>query len=191
MYWSTPSQISARNWSGVRSRCKVDTPQALTLRSCSSNSSIEVPHRGTFVFTSSWPLRGNRGRLLFESLGNHAMESNRSRLTSFIRSENADISNRGQFPERLGLSVGPNPYSAPEALNPFGDKLVAKARILQFSGGKRLDVTNLIWRRASIRSFSLFAQPQAALPTSIKCGCVLIHWGAFSLAAPEAATVTL
>ena len=35
---------------------------------------------------------------------------------------------------------------------------------LGYSAGREatIDVTNLIWRRASIRSFSLFAQPQAA-----------------------------
>jgi NADPH:quinone reductase len=35
---------------------------------------------------------------------------------------------------------------------------------LGYSGGRKatIDVTNLIWRRASIQSFNLFAQPQAA-----------------------------
>jgi NADPH2:quinone reductase len=35
---------------------------------------------------------------------------------------------------------------------------------LGYSAGRKatIDVTNLIWRRASIKSFSLFAQPQAA-----------------------------
>ena len=35
---------------------------------------------------------------------------------------------------------------------------------LGYSGGRKatIDVTNLIWRRASIQSFNLFAQPPAA-----------------------------
>jgi NADPH:quinone reductase len=35
---------------------------------------------------------------------------------------------------------------------------------LGYSGGRKatIDVTNLIWRRSSIKSFNLFAQPQAA-----------------------------
>ena len=67
-----------------------------------------------------------------------------------------------------------NGYGADIVIDAIGGKILSEAlsalalggslTTLGYSAGREatIDVTNLIWRRASIRSFSLFAQPQAA-----------------------------
>jgi NADPH2:quinone reductase len=67
-----------------------------------------------------------------------------------------------------------NGYGADIVIDAIGGKVLSQAlsvlalggslTTLGYSAGREatIDVTNLIWRRASIRSFSLFAQPQAA-----------------------------
>ena len=51
---------------------------------------------------------------------------------------------------------------------------------LGYAAGRKatIDVTNLIWRRASIKSFSLFAQPQAAWADAWKAIVPLLQSGA-------------
>jgi len=51
---------------------------------------------------------------------------------------------------------------------------------LGYSGGRKttIDVTNLIWKRASIKSFSLFAQPPAAWADAWKAIVSLLQSGA-------------
>jgi NADPH2:quinone reductase len=51
---------------------------------------------------------------------------------------------------------------------------------LGYSGGRKatIDVTNLIWRRASIQSFSLFAQPHAAVTDAWNVIVPLLQSGA-------------
>jgi NADPH2:quinone reductase len=65
-------------------------------------------------------------------------------------------------------------YGADIVIDAIGGKILSEAlgvlalggslTTLGYSAGREatIDVTNLIWRRASIQSFSLFAQPQAA-----------------------------
>lgn len=65
-------------------------------------------------------------------------------------------------------------YGADVVIDAIGGKILGEAlgvlalggslTTLGYSAGREatIDVTNLIWQRASIRSFSLFAQPQAA-----------------------------
>jgi NADPH2:quinone reductase len=67
-----------------------------------------------------------------------------------------------------------NGYGADIVIDSIGGKVLSQAlsvlalggsiTTLGYSAGREatIDVTNLIWRRASIRSFSLFAQPQTA-----------------------------
>jgi NADPH2:quinone reductase len=67
-----------------------------------------------------------------------------------------------------------NDYGTDIVIDAIGGKVLSQAlsvlalggslTTLGYSAGREatIDVTNLIWRRASIRSFSLFAQPQAA-----------------------------
>ena len=67
-----------------------------------------------------------------------------------------------------------NGYGADIVIDAIGGKVLSQAlsvlalggslTTLGYSAGREatIDVTNLIWRRASIRSLSLFAQPQAA-----------------------------
>ena len=51
---------------------------------------------------------------------------------------------------------------------------------LGYSGGRKatIDVTNLIWRRANIQSFNMFAQPQAAVTDAWKVIVSLLKSGA-------------
>src|SRR5580658_1388921 len=51
---------------------------------------------------------------------------------------------------------------------------------LGYSGGRKatIDVTNLIWQRASIQSFNMFAQPQAAFTDAWKVIVSLLQSGA-------------
>ncbi|HEY2473154.1 MAG TPA: zinc-binding alcohol dehydrogenase family protein [Terracidiphilus sp.] len=68
-----------------------------------------------------------------------------------------------------------NGYGADIVIDAIGGKVLSQAlsvlalggslTTLGYSAGREatIDLTNLIWRRASIRSFSLFAQPQATI----------------------------
>ena len=51
---------------------------------------------------------------------------------------------------------------------------------LGYSAGRKttIDVTDLIWKRASMKSFSLFAQPAEAWGTAWSVICCLLHSGA-------------
>ena len=51
---------------------------------------------------------------------------------------------------------------------------------LGYSGGRKatIDLTNLIWKRASIKSFILFAQPQAVLANAWNAIVSLLQSGA-------------
>lgn len=83
-----------------------------------------------------------------------------------------------------------NGYGADIVIDAIGGKVLSEALGVLALGGSlttlgyaasreaTIDVTNLIWRRASIQSFSLFAQPQAAFTDAWNSIASLLRSGA-------------
>ena len=81
-------------------------------------------------------------------------------------------------------------YGADIVINAIGGEILSQAlgtlaiggslTTLGYSAGRKttIDVTDLIWKRASMKSFSLFAQPAEAWGTAWSVICSLLHSGA-------------
>ena len=120
---------------------------------------------------------GNAATQLARALGaKHAISS----TTSRAKAERAKALGFNEVidtsMEKLGDGVRriTGDYGADIVIDGIGGEVLSEAlgalavdgslTTLGYSGGRKasIDVTNLIWRRASIQSFNLFAQPQAA-----------------------------
>ena len=167
---ATPSGVRSHSWlSGGIPVAYLTAQMALTLAGFRAGKTVLAPAIGGSV--------GNAVTQLARALGaKHAMSS----TTNHSKAQQAKALGFNEVIdtsfEKLGDGVRriTGGYGADIVIDGVGGEVLSEAlttlapggslTTLGYSAGRKttIDVTNLIWQRASVKSFLLFAQPQAA-----------------------------
>ena len=142
---------------------------ALTRAGFQAGKTVLAPAIGGSVGNSATQLaRALGAKHAISSTTNHA-KAERAKALGFNEVIDTSLEKLGDGVRRITGG-----YGADIVIDGIGGEVLSEAlgalaadgslTTLGYSGGRRatIDVTNLIWRRASILSFNLFAQPQAA-----------------------------
>jgi NADPH:quinone reductase len=142
---------------------------ALTRAGFHAGKTVLAPAIGGSVGNAATQLaRALGAKHAISSTTNHA-KAERAKALGFNEVIDTSLENLGDGVRRITGG-----YGADIVIDGIGGEVLSEAlgalaadgslTTLGYSGGRKatIDVTNLIWRRASIQSFNLFAQPQAA-----------------------------
>ena len=142
---------------------------ALTLAGFRAGKTVLAPAIGGSVGNAATQLaRALGAKHAISSTTNHA-KAERAKALGFNEVIDTSLEKLGDGVRRITGG-----YGADIVIDGIGGEVLSEAlgalamdgslTTLGYSGGRKatIDVTNLIWRRASIQSFNLFAQPQAA-----------------------------
>jgi NADPH2:quinone reductase len=142
---------------------------ALTRAGFHAGKTVLAPAIGGSIGNAATQLaRALGAKHAISSTTNHA-KAERAKALGFNEVIDTSLENLGDGVRRITGG-----YGADIVIDGIGGEVLSEAlgalamdgslTTLGYSGGRKatIDVTNLIWRRASIQSFNLFAQPQAA-----------------------------
>jgi len=142
---------------------------ALTLAGFQAGKTVLAPAVGGSVGNAVTQLAGALGaKHAMSSTTNHA-KAEQAKALGFNEVIDTSLEKLGDGVRRITAGYGADIVIDGVGGEVFSEALGALApggnlTTLGYSGGRKttIDVTNLIWKRASIKSFSLFAQPPAA-----------------------------
>jgi NADPH2:quinone reductase len=158
---------------------------ALTLAGFQAGKTVLAPAVGGSVGNAVTQLAGALGaKHAMSSTTNHA-KAEQAKALGFNEVIDTSVEKLGDGVRRITGGYGADIVIDGVGGEVFSEALGALApggslTTLGYSGGRKttIDVTNLIWKRASIKSFSLFAQPPAAWADAWKAIVSLLQSGA-------------
>jgi len=158
---------------------------ALTLAGFQAGKTVLAPAVGGSVGNAVTQLAGALGaKHAMSSTTNHA-KAEQAKALGFHEVIDTSVEKLGDGVRRITAGYGADIVIDGVGGEVFSEALGALApggslTTLGYSAGRKttIDVTNLIWKRASIKSFSLFAQPPAAWADAWKAIVSLLQSGA-------------
>ncbi len=158
---------------------------ALTLAGFQAGKTVLAPAIGGSVGNAVTQLaRALGAKHAMSSTTNHA-KAEQAKALGFHEVIDTSVEKLGDGVRRITSGYGADIVIDAVGGEVFGEALGTLASggsltTLGYSGGRKttIDVTDLIWKRASIKSFSLFAQPQAAWVAAWNAIVPLLHSGA-------------